>query len=253
MQLYKVSISLFIIIVVLNGCRHKCQDATNIDCENFDPCTQEHVTSADFTMTESYSYYDEHTNKNEKITMETDTTCWGVELKAKYDADYYEWHVGTDTAVRHSKSFYLDLSLNAKGYGLIDITLITKRYKPSKCFPDDDGADTVKRTLYSLGYYKDKPICGKYYGHFDTKPDSNFTIQVFVKGKISNLERLCTIDTINDVRIYSYFFAIMESDCSVPVGAGRLNKETRELIIDYSIADQYFNIYKKRFIGTQIK
>src|SRR5690606_25965868 len=166
---------LFVFMVLtFQSCKNDCQDLTNSDCSNYDPCYGREKTSAYFIVEESLG----------DKWVECDTIVGrgnvsAVRFTALQNADSFIWKVGSETI--HSRSF-IRQGFPQKEH--IPISLIVINHTPNtECFPDDYGRDTFHRILYTWGreYYWDEteekyvidntmPIQGRYQGYFESNP-----------------------------------------------------------------------------------
>ena len=180
---YVVVLSLFIVGVLtttLNGCKDDCEDASNPDCCNYNPCYGEESTSAYFIIEESLRDY----------WIEGDTVSGignksSVRFTAMQDADSFIWTLGSQTI--REKSFTRNSFPSDRR---IPVSLVTIRNHPNiSCFPNDDGRDTFRRVMYtwpSESYYDEgekkyvvdnpMPIQGRYLGYFDSEPNNQIEI-----------------------------------------------------------------------------
>ncbi len=181
--MYKITILLFITIM-FNCCRHKCQDPTNMDCENYNPCTKEKPLSAAFDIEEDldiqnggarnnwfWYYYD---------IGDTLGTGWAYFEPHDSTADYYEWHIGGGTYKKQKVHLTIPQSMAGQK---VDVMLIIKKEPNKICFPDDDGIDTVKRTIYIADYYSNAAMTGRYHGYDTDNPTDTYNIFLEVSPK----------------------------------------------------------------------
>ncbi len=152
MQIFKIAILLFITIM-FNCCRHKCQDPTNMDCENYDPCwDKKPVTAAIDIYWDQYfpppmEYHDTVFIKDMPLTF-----------KSIVNADEYEWILGAETL--SVQAFKRTFRLAPPGK--YAVTLKIKKQPNKACFPDDDGIDTKTQNFYIV-----PSVCQfQTYGHF---------------------------------------------------------------------------------------
>ncbi len=173
-------------LITLQSCKDCCEDPTNPDCDNYDPCYGKKPTSAHFIIEESLRDY----------WIEGDTVSGvgnisAVRFTASQDADSFIWTIGSE--IIHQKSFIRNDFPNDE---YIPVTLVVINKSPNKaCFPHDDGRDTFRRTMYtwpSEFYYdedkrqyvvdKPMPIQGRYLGYFDSDPNSK--VEVVLKDSV---------------------------------------------------------------------
>ncbi len=220
-----------------------------------DPCAGVVETSADFTMKEII----------DTIRIETDTIYTGntVEFSAKYDADEYEWKLGTDDRTWKTKKFTLNF-LNFMGN--VDVRLIAKRKAINKeCTPNDDGIDTIMKRLSVV---HNSLVFGNFRGVSTQNLKDTFTISIkeFADNVsdnrwvlIYNLNKGC-VDTSQDatssyiMRIIGYkaFYFISSFDgyktrplCFNPVGLAKSEFGGNGITIDYSLIEDTIQFSKK--------
>jgi len=153
-----------------NSCKVNCNDPTDMDCDNYDPCYGKKETSAYFTIEESLG---EHWIECDTIIGRGNVSA--VRFTASQDADSFIWTLGSETI--HSRSF---IRQNFPPHKRIPVSLIVINKNPNtKCHPLDDGRDSFNRVLYVWGsesywdetnkkYVIDNPlpIQGQYLGYF---------------------------------------------------------------------------------------
>lgn len=183
--------------LVSGCCKDECQDPSNPECANYDPCYGKQETSADF--------YTEIKRGNRWFDVEigeTDGELWRFRAKDS-TADEYLWEVGADKFT--TKSFTLS------GFPLlqsIPIKLTVKRYKRNTtCYPNDKGEATLTKNIYTdytLPYQFNyitgqvpasstrKLIWGKYYGYNKRNPNFKFEFEFRYHAPNNNLRRIVT-------------------------------------------------------------
>lgn len=90
----------------------------------------------------------------------------------------YEWQVGNDPRPFAQRKFSLYFPETSTGE--YRVRLIARRPPNLRCFPKDDGVDTLTQvlTLLHRGAYRG-PIYGKFQGSNSDAPRDTFTIRVF--------------------------------------------------------------------------
>lgn len=210
-----------------------------------DPCAGVVATSADFTIKEMLDGL--------KIEADTILPYNTVEFSAKYPADEYEWKVGLDDRTWTTKTFTLDFH----GFsGSVNVRLIAKRKTINKeCTPDDDGIDTVTKTLVVIV----KPaIVGSFRGANIENPLDTFTVGIRsteYRGQswyeIINMNKGCydtTTGSLLDVQIahkaiifvgnQSGMGGVREVVCWDPSGIAQLYPDYNHILIEYNVIDQ---------------
>jgi hypothetical protein len=163
-----VSVLAFTVIAILvfaNSCKKCCQDPSNPECENYDPCLGK-LTSADFLIygkgvSDYYAYWRNSLQKIDTLYNDGILLC----TKAKHDS--VKWKVGLEQNYRTQDSCYVSFGLQR--VGKVSITCIVFRQPNTQCFPNDDGVDTVTKSVY-VAKFEDVPILGKFKGMFLNDP-----------------------------------------------------------------------------------
>lgn len=170
------------------------------------PCAGQKEGKAAFTIKEA-TYQDIIDPISTDFLMDTDSVYFSsVYFEAlQQDADSFIWQIGTEPEPRYGKQVNIEFPDMLRGT-TFKIRLIMKRKPNTRCFPNDDGVDTVTRNFYFMRFNEPLSWEGTYLGSDDDKPDSMFTI---VLGhtydatekenftKIFGIPRGCT-DTINE-------------------------------------------------------
>jgi hypothetical protein len=151
-------------------------------CKRKDPCIVQKPTSADFRAYTIFEYPEHKEKKIVKIKVEDDTFILGynpVTFEAiDSTAEEYNWKVGLSDEVYTQRKFSLIFKEpDVRPGELINIQLIVKK-KPNKdCFPNDDGVDTVTKTIRFINFDQ-TAWKGKYYGSDNTDPNNFYTIEI---------------------------------------------------------------------------
>jgi len=160
----------FFSVLVMQGCCKECSDATNPDCENYDPCNTSKPANADFTINEQINFTD--------FYYETDTIyrANGTLFKPKHEADSITWLLGSEVVAQEE--------LFRKGYplGWIEVTMIANM-RASACLTNEERADTVTKQFFVLpslsldsNTAKASPWWGTWEGHNTDAPNDKFTV-----------------------------------------------------------------------------
>jgi hypothetical protein len=185
MRQYKILVYIVVFCNVLlhAGCCKECSDATDPDCENYDPCHNSRAANADFIINEQINFTD--------FYYKTDTIYRvnGTLFQPKYDADSITWILGSEVISKRE--------LFRKGYpeGWIEVTMIANM-NPSACLSAEERADTVTKQFYVLPLslsdsdtYKASPWWGTWEGSNTEAPDETFTVSWgFIKGEAGPIE-----------------------------------------------------------------
>ncbi len=181
-----------------------CNPKEEIAPEN--PCALASATSAAFTIKEA-TYTQIIEPRLADFLMDTDSVYFSsVYFEAlQQDADSFIWQVGSEVQPRYGKQVNVTFPDNLRGTNF-NVRLIVKRKPNTRCFPNDNGVDTVTRKFYFVRFNEPLSWEGTYYGSDDDKPDSLYTIilgHTYNSAKDEDLIKLFGIprgcqDTINE-------------------------------------------------------
>jgi len=179
----KLVIKMLLLLIATQywGCRKECpkpcQDPTNPDCENYDPCFGKVAANADFTMEVKLG--------ERKFEADTFGSTNTVIFTAKKWAESYHWIIGGNEYKTQSFT-----NRDFPQYVNIQVTLIVKNTTILSCNPYGKTNDTITKTFYATGNgFRDTPYQknyitplwhGSYEGYFKDNPT--------VKRKIELLE-----------------------------------------------------------------
>jgi len=202
------------------------------------------------------------------------------------NAESYEWQVGNNSIKQTVKDFGLYFS---DTIGPIPVQLIVHAKPNLKCFPNDDGVDTIVKYL-SIKHKTPHPLIGKYYGYNTNDPTHYFTVEIDTTTKCSlitlpqcqnglcirNLpegknewvglsrelgsQSYCFTGASDESQPYPKDFVLYNEDhynfkkCT----RGIYNRQTKEIVIDYFSAPVIDKFHlgtpfpERRFIGKRI-
>lgn len=155
------------ILFAFNSCKKECNDPSNPECKNYDPCYGKEHTQASFSILLS-----KNTFWDPWPEAPVDSVVLGAYYPVKFTStaspnSKLTWILGLDTFESPSVTTHF----GGLPYGSYPVTLIAKRELDTLCFPDDDGIDVYTKNMYVV------PICqlnviGKYRGILDGQKDS---------------------------------------------------------------------------------
>jgi hypothetical protein len=192
---------LTLLLTGLQNCGDKttdCIDPRNPECENYNPCIDAKPVSAAFYMYEESDFMSSDPNW---VNYDTDSS---VTPKVRFtalepNAQEYIWYIGTEIQPRTGKSVLVDFagSLTPKR-----IRLIIKKSPNTKCFPTDNGIDTVDRMLYFVDRNDTSlmPMIGNFRGVSTKNPQETITVQIGYYFKSGT--RYTTFAGFNDCTAY---------------------------------------------------
>ncbi|MFK7969642.1 MAG: hypothetical protein AB8F95_04705 [Bacteroidia bacterium] len=176
---------LAILGAILSGCK-PCDDPTDPECKNYDPCYGLGPVSAEFDMKETLGYYPDididldlenvtgkHMNIHPMKLLSWDTG----NIK-------HQWIIGRDPQIREGVNELVTFG----GYtGTFTVTHIVEGPARTGCFPEDDGRDTVTKTAEIIRFIDHYPegvthtpydIEGKFEGICTHDPGTRFEMEM---------------------------------------------------------------------------
>lgn len=268
----KIIYYLFIGVAILcaTGCKDKCEDPTNPDCPNYDPCHNFEPANAAFKMLDIpvplYNWScDGQAPRN--LEFEVDTifgTDTEITFRALHQADKYEWRVGTDARVWTTKEF--ELTFGPEAIGQIQVQLITEKRDTPRC----GGAEFTRDTLTRILVVKSLPqnpyvngwslIFGKWRGFNEDSPANVFDVEItpgFPFSRLDGLFPTCVNKPMHVGIALRYMYVLKENiaDCKNMCGLGFLQPDNRTLIIDYYFEEPPgpgSQRIKKKFVGAKV-
>jgi hypothetical protein len=230
-----------------NKCKERCDDPTNPECPNYvvpdnnDPCLGKETTHAKFEMLQAL------TVENDVDTFITFhrycRTNKAVRLRALQDSAQYHWIVGVQDYYTREITFTIG---NEFEFQDLPITLIVTRTPQADCFPNDNGIDTVIKTITPLSKCNCS-IWGHYYGAWEETPLDSFEVAIFydesalpdcdmrIAGLKPGLEDACNVDSPFFTNRYLTFDDTPTS-CFDPIGVAELDSSLQQIKITYSIS-----------------
>ncbi|MBI3234192.1 MAG: hypothetical protein HYZ42_09155 [Bacteroidetes bacterium] len=139
--------------LLCNSCSHKCQDETNEECENYNPCWDQKPVTAGIDI-----YWDQYFAPAMEYHDSVYLNSMPLTFNSPIDANSYEWILGAETlsVQKFKRTFKLAPP------GMYSVKLKIKKQPNKACFPDDDGEDTKTQNFYIV-----PSVCQfQTYGHF---------------------------------------------------------------------------------------
>jgi hypothetical protein len=153
MKKFRIPFLVFTVLAAfsLQTCKH-CNDPTNPDCANYDPCWDQTQADASFTIYEVLPMMpDQPLDGYTGEDAATDTIInWNTaRFKADFEAEYYEWRVGEDPRVWNTREFTLKFR-SIPTYFPVEVSL--KVYKPTNrsCFPNSNDTAEFRRSIVTV-------------------------------------------------------------------------------------------------------
>ncbi len=184
-QISLISFSLvsLILIVAQGCCKEKCNDPNNPNCENYDPCYGKSPVIASMKMGFMNTYMP--VNGDEYFINEDSIFCAPVDDKGSLFWEPHRqylgfkcmtsgakttWKLGSETI---TDSIFGRLFPSNKGImGKYTVSLMVEKQPNSRCFPLDDGKDTLVKT-FTFVPNTELPIMGVYKVLFEGEKDSS--------------------------------------------------------------------------------
>jgi len=162
---FKTLLIMGVVIFTIISCHH----------HHSDPCPSSSTrTSADFTVAQVVTNFE--TNY---YNLNCDTCVQGeLQFSLKDNsAESVKWKIGSDTTTFTKKSFNLNFPDSIL---TLPITCIVRKSPNTKCFPDDDGVDTVTKVIVIKGFYN-RLYFGTFHGYNIDSPSQYFDIKLSKK------------------------------------------------------------------------
>lgn len=182
-SLLSFSLCSLIIIIVQSCDKEKCHDYNNPECENYDPCYGKSPVKASIKIGLMNTFMP--VNGDENFINEDSIFCAPVDdnwplyyarhsqflgFKCLTSGVKTTWKLGSETI---TDSFYARSFSSNKGIiGKFKATLIIEKQPDLRCFPLDDGKDTLEKT-FTFVPNNELPIMGVYKVLFEGEKDSS--------------------------------------------------------------------------------
>jgi len=154
----------------IHSCKKdKCNDPTNPDCENYDPCFEKKTINYGFTFGTQWntpeSFFDtlNYIHVRDSLFINNNR----IRFTAHSEYDSVVWNLGSETI--RENSFVRIFNNAPEGYYYCK--MIGFRAK-QPCLPNDDGIDTIVKRWYMMPIPK-LPIMGKFKVLFKGADDSS--------------------------------------------------------------------------------
>lgn len=162
--------AILLLLLVAACCKDEpCQDRTNPDCENYDPCAVKSLPSASFFMEENI-----RNNEGDLIYISEDSLFSGGLIRFRSPNESAEfthtWYVGQEVldGFQVERNFLTVTNRPA----FISISHVLEYPVDSACFQQDDGKDSVAQTLYLVEYWNELATFGTFRGVLVGQTDS---------------------------------------------------------------------------------
>lgn len=219
-------LSVFFLFLLFSTCKKEmCDDDTNVECPNYNPCWDAQETSAYFTIIENTVGYS-RLRDNWFSAIDSDTVFQhSLTFTAEEEDALYIWVIGQDTFYDRSVSLW-DFPAGES----IDISLFIEREPNTECFPNDDGKESLTRTFYRLNSFCEASVVGRYLVHDIEDTDHEFEFELMVctefgppyygENFIINFDGSGCMKPV-DVFLrtnYEFMFDASTVECGAPIG-----------------------------------
>ena len=224
---------------ILTGCPDK-----NV---NPDPCAGSTQVKADFTMYEQLPY-------DSLFVADTVLQYNVVYFIAKGNYKQYKWKIGNDDSTFTGDTIRLHFD---QPFSQIAVTLFVSSEPNTKCFPNDDGKDTITKYLCVVPWRGGSALIGYYKGITLDNPKDTFIVNVgfhdvFIDGHynrsfyyVDNINRDChepRLDSTFSKNRYLIGYKCIHIEgtgtdscgCNYPLGYGTLDQNNGMLTFEYT-------------------
>ncbi|MCU0352108.1 MAG: hypothetical protein MUF43_14975 [Flavobacterium sp.] len=201
-----IAVSLFFSFIFLGCGEEPCNDINNPKCPNYDPCVKLKKTTASFKIYDYPAIEPPSTWEWE----DTDTVRFGVIFEADMTYDdvenvkdlHFLWKIGGGTYTGRTVTIG-DASIPFNQN--IDVTLIVFNSNVNKkCFPNDDGIDTIKRTFFGKGYGVKPAWFGIYRGAYEDNPKDSIDFVMHKDSvKVKFPSEFCLNEFSHEIQTYT--------------------------------------------------
>jgi len=238
-----------IILLLINvlGCKCKkteitdCFEPTNPLCKNYDPCYGKKPVSAEFIIEDKLNLVDPETFiiENETLTLGT------IRFTALEENAKYTWYLGIE--VLHDKQIQRNFYEDTRGKN-ITVSLVVEKDSDAKCFPIDDGRDSVSKTFYIVEDVCQLDIDNSFKGVLNTAPNDSFVCSVAFytitgggyipcgTGNITQFENLRNLGDTERVSTYpctNSYMRMTDRAINRPFGEIKVNKSKNHVYMKY--------------------
>lgn len=263
---------LIVCIINLSNCKKDCNDPSNPNCSNFDPCLN--VADATFTVKQYCRSFFNQAFFEEDTFLTPGFLVFEVN---NIDIDSCYWKVGAENQIRRGKSITIQFDNYMEE--LLPVQLIA--YKNLECCQDQLAQwDTVTQYI-PLEHQEETRIIGSYTGYHEGSPNDTFTITIdsmshpfdnYTMFSIFNLPEGCFVNStifphqnfrdqpsiVPSKTNFVFFTGFSNDECPDPEGIGIIDQTNNSIVIDYNISSNMIDTttntiprIDKKFIGQK--
>ncbi|MGV3597098.1 MAG: hypothetical protein ACO1PI_04470 [Bacteroidota bacterium] len=259
----------FLFVVVLIGyliffntsCKkEKCQDPTNPECENYDPCNGEKPVMAEIVLSQRAEPSSSGVLGKLYLNEGGDVfPRMQIRFHCPLEGAKYTWTLGAETITEQT----FERNFFTVPYGVYTVKLIVEKTPNTNCYPSDDGFDTVIKTFEIV------PVCeletiGTFKGKWDGVPQSDSSVITFRSYRDASYSDSCSfglpvftnLQNKRDTLYGAYTYISNKEVVNYHpghLGIGNLNLNvnplTKVVVLDYYIGTTHF-LFKGRKIAN---
>lgn len=241
---YTTVLLLLVVIFSCSRCKEECDDSTNPECPNYvesepsDTCVGHTPVTANFDMSQRLYEWNgvdtlvpfwTHCTPNDPIILTAD------EVGANYT-----WTIGANTYYTRECSFEIGEEYSGQ---TLNFTLVVEKDPDLVCFPNDNGLDTLTRSVFVNDICLPS-IMGEFYGSLESAPLDSFVVTfyfddqidcetLYISGLVPGDDDISTVDTFKYTDNLIYFLSYHQPS-HAPLGIGFLDSSNQIITINYS-------------------
>ena len=209
-----------------------CDDPTNPECPNYDPCYWEHPVTAKFKIYDDIFSFGPNAD-----TWYQDSVLYAgnIKFQAVEDSAYYKWYLGQEVIEGYGDSVVIK-GINSLDPGTYDAALVVEKNPNLICFPNDDGRDSIYKT-FTVVDRCDLLVINKFKGVFDFAPEDSLVIEFYFMNP-NTKEPDCDSFDIGGINLKGQGDTTLTGN-----GMGLVNRYIKWAEIIYTQPQGYFEIY----------
>jgi hypothetical protein len=211
-------------VFVMSGCKD-CDDPSDPDCGNYDPCFGQEEFKPNFDIILGFEEHPEGTeyvpfpigngHSRYRFLYGDSTIRSAAYFRAPDDYDSVKWEIGYEDFYRTEKFLLIQFGIRDE---VIPIRMYGFRVPNKKCFPNEQPIDTVVRNI-TLMHPDSSRVFGNWIGAYETEPNDSFEFTIYspklTQMKIINFPpNVLNNDKYSYSFLYSSFKGVMKGELS---------------------------------------